>query len=304
MLLSKYTAALFISAVFLWLVFTPAMRPQLRTPWPWAAMALAALLFAPDIAWNAAHGWASYFKQGGRVAQFDAARAAQFFVELLGSQAALFTPGVLALAGLGLWRLRGEAAPGAKLLLWLTLLPAAVFLEHVLSDRVQGNWVAILYPAACLAAALLPPGRWLKPALGLGYGLTALAYLQAATAAFPIPARMDTAALQLSGWQALAQEAAATHPAFLTADDYATAATMAFYAPKDVPVLGFDKRWAYFDWPQSGAGETGIMVTRRPEAECPQELGRISRKRGAEVIATYRLCRFTAPYPGMALPRP
>jgi 4-amino-4-deoxy-L-arabinose transferase-like glycosyltransferase len=305
MLLSKYTAALFIAATFLWLVFTPAMRPQLRTPWPWAAMALALALFAPDIGWNAAHGWVSYVKQGGRVTQFDAARAVQFLIELVAGQMALFTPGVLVLAGVGLWRLRHETAPGARLLLWLTLVPAAMFLEHVLSDRVQGNWVAILYPCACLSAALPPPGRWLKPALGLGFGITALAYIQAASAPFPIPARMDTSALQLSGWQALARDAAASRPAFLTADDYATAAALAFYAPEDVPVLGFGKRWGYFDWPLSGqAGETGIMVTRHGDTDCPEALGRITRKRGAEVVATYRLCRMAAPKPGVELPRP
>jgi 4-amino-4-deoxy-L-arabinose transferase-like glycosyltransferase len=305
MLLSKYTAALFIAAVFLWLLFTPTLRKQLRSPWPWAAVALALALFAPNLAWNATHGWVSYFKQGERVAHFDAARATQFFIELAVGQAALFTPGVAVLAGFGIWRLRRETTPGARLLLWLTLVPVAIFLEHVLSDRVQGNWVAIIYPSACLAAALAPPARWLKPALGLGFGITALAYVQALAGPFPIPARMDTSALQLSGWQHLGQDAAASRPAFLTADDYATAAALAFYAPKNVPVLGFDKRWDYFNWPHSGqAGETGIMVTRRNDADCPDELGRITRKRGAEIITTYRLCRFTVRAPGVELPRP
>ncbi len=215
MLLSKYTAVLFIAAVFLWLVTSVEGRRRLATPWPWAAMLLAAVLFAPNIAWNAAHGWVSYFKQGGREAAFNPARAGQFFGELVAGQAALCTPLIAMLAGWGLWRLRRDAsgylgrhaAQGARLVLWLSLVPGVVLLAHVLSDRVQGNWVAILYPSACLAAAMLPQdvlSRWLKPAVGLGFGITALAYVQAVAAPIPLPAPLDTEGTQLAGWRDLA----------------------------------------------------------------------------------------------------
>ncbi len=123
MLLSKYTAVLFIAAVFLWLVTSAPGRKQLATAWPWAGMVLALVLFAPNIAWNAAHGWVSYLKQGGREAGFDPGRAVQFFGELVAGQAALCTPLIAMLAGAGLWRLRRDASPGARLLLWLTLVP-------------------------------------------------------------------------------------------------------------------------------------------------------------------------------------
>jgi 4-amino-4-deoxy-L-arabinose transferase-like glycosyltransferase len=86
MLLSKYTALLFIVAVFLWLVTDARGRKQLATPWPWAGMVLALAMFAPNIAWNAAHGWVSYLKQGGREAGFDPGRAVQFFGELVAGQ--------------------------------------------------------------------------------------------------------------------------------------------------------------------------------------------------------------------------
>ncbi|HTQ71890.1 MAG TPA: glycosyltransferase family 39 protein [Acidocella sp.] len=304
MLLSKYTALLFLAGAGLWALFSPAIRPQLRTPWPWLGIALAVLLFAPNIGWNAAHGWASYFKQGGRVDGFNPARAAQYFGELVGGQALLFTPLIAALAVRGLWHLRRDAAPGARLLLWLSLLPAAVFLEHVLTNRVEGNWVAILYPAACLAAAAAPP-RWVRPALGLGFGLTALVYLQALAAPFPIPANRDTAALQMAGWQDFAAQAGASHPAFLTSDDYATASALAFYAPRTIPVLGFGRRWSYFDWPVAApAGATGLLVTRRTDTPCQDEIGTIIRRRGDQQVMSYKLCRITAETPAKEFPRP
>jgi 4-amino-4-deoxy-L-arabinose transferase-like glycosyltransferase len=307
-LLSKYTASLFIAAVFIWLVTAPEGRAQLRTPWPWAAILLAFLIFAPNIYWNATHHWASYLKQGSRVTGFDAARSLQVLAEFVASQIALATPLIFGLAAFGLWRLGDTHTSPAHLLVWLTVVPGVVFLEHVLSDRVQGNWAAIMYPSACLAAASLPMAtlrRWLNPALALGFLLSALAYAQALAAPFPIPTRADTTALQLSGWPGLATAAAASAPAFLTSDDYATAAALAYYAPKTTTVAGFAPRWNLLFTPAAHLkGATGILVTRRTDTHCPVLLGTVIRKRGDTPIATYLLCRYVAPAQGVLLPSP
>jgi 4-amino-4-deoxy-L-arabinose transferase-like glycosyltransferase len=312
MLLSKYTAVLFIAAVFLWLVTDTAGRRQLAKPGPWAAIGLALVLFAPNIGWNAVHGWVSYFKQGGREAAFDPGRAVQFFGELVAGQTALCTPLIAMLAVWGVWRLRRDATRGARLLLWVTMVPGVVMLAHVLSDRVQGNWVAILYPTACLAAAMLPGGvlaRWLKPAVALGFGITALAYVQGVAAPFHLPARLDTEGAQLAGWGELAGVTMTGPPAFVTSDDYATMAVLAVEGPPGVTVAAFPNkwqpRWWYFNYPAAVTpGAVGVLVTRRVETPCPELLGTVTRHRGAEVFATYRICRFTAPDAGVALPRP
>ncbi len=304
-LLSKYTGILLIAGVFFWLVTRPDGRAALRTPWPWGAVALAGLIFAPDFYWNATHGWVSYFKQGGRVEGFDVGRSADFLAEFLVGQIGVATPLCFGLAAWGVWRLRTMAEPRPKLLLWLTLLPAAVFLEHVLSGRVEANWPAVMFPGGFLAAAFLPQamlGRWLRPALATGFGLTLLAYAQAIAAPFPIPAAHDPAALQLSGWQGLADQVAAVKPAFVTSDEYTVDSELAFDTPASTQVVGFDRRWRYFSLPAAGvpAGMFGVLVTRRSEAPCPVLLGTAVRRRGGEVVATYRLCRFAA-LGGMAL---
>jgi 4-amino-4-deoxy-L-arabinose transferase-like glycosyltransferase len=311
-LLSKYTGLLFIGAVFIWLITAPAGRAALRTKWPWAGVALALLIFAPDIGWNAAHGWVSYLKQGGRVTHFDAARSVQFLAEFLVSQFLLATPLIFILTAIGLRRLGGTPSPAGHLLVWLTVVPGVVFLEHVISGRVQPNWAAIMYPSACLAAAALPMAilrRWLTLALALGFALTMLASAQALTYFVPLPVRWDPVALQLAGWPQLAVDAAATHPAFLTSDEYATAASLAMYAPADIPVVGFvrswDHRWAYLSAPSANlAGQTGILISRRSDSPCPVILGTITRRQGDHVIDTYKLCRFAAPNAGVLLPRP
>ncbi len=308
-LLAKYTALLFIAAIFFWLISRREGREVLKAPWPWLGVLLAALVFAPNIAWNEGHGWISYLKQGSRVWHFDLSRSVQFLLELAGGQILLATPAVFALAAFGLWRLRRVRAAGPALLLWLTLLPAAVFLEHVVSGRVQANWPAVIYPAACLAAAALPEAillTWARPALGLGFAVTLFAYAQALAAPFPVPAAADPTALQLSGWQALADKIAVARPGFVTADDYATASELAYTMPPGIPVAGMGERWQYLGManfsPPEGA--TGIMITRRRDTPCTDQIGSVTRQRGADMIATYRICRMEAG-PGLAvLPRP
>jgi 4-amino-4-deoxy-L-arabinose transferase-like glycosyltransferase len=306
-LLSKYTGVLLVAAFGLWLLSSNIGRRQLKTPWPWAGMVLALAIFAPNLAWNQAHQWVSYLKQGGRVAAFDPARALQYLAELVFGQIGLVTPIIFGLFAYAIWRLCRAHNAVAQLLLWLTLLPAAVFLEHAVFDRVQANWPAIIYPTASIAAACLPVatlGRWLKPALALGFGVTLLVYAQSVAAFLPLPPARDPAALQLAGWGQFTAELGSRHAPFVTSDDYATTAELAFHAPPGSVVAGFDPRWRYFRFAatQALAGTSGILVTRRAGTPCPVPLGTLTRQSGRGPVIAYRLCSFTATSSGSLLP--
>ncbi len=308
---SKYTAALLGLGIAGWL-FTPAMRPRLRTPWPWAGGAVALLLFLPVVQWNAAHGWVSFLKQGGRTADFDPARALRFVAELLGGQAALMTPliAVLFVAGTAAC-LRRWRDPPSGLAASLVLPAAAVFVQHALGDRVQANWVAILYPGAALAAAaphrlfrLIP---W-RVAAGLGFALTALLYLQT-VAPLPLPPGIDPMR-RIAGWDRLAQQAhqAARQDgaAFIACEEYGTAALLAWWsAPQDAPpVWGAGPRWSLVALPrirpdQTAPGRSGLLLqsARRREPPDPalwlsaQPLAPLDRGAGpaAESFRLYRV---------------
>ena len=65
-LLSKYSAGLTMSGAGLYLLSSRMHRHWLATPKPWLAALVALLMFAPVLAWNATHGWASFAFQGGR----------------------------------------------------------------------------------------------------------------------------------------------------------------------------------------------------------------------------------------------
>ena len=324
---SKYTAALLAPAILLWLLATPGLRHWL---WNWQAalgLAIAARLFLPVFEWNRAHGWASFAKQGGRAGDWQPARMAQHLGELVGGQVGFATPllAVLLATGVGLAARGGwRRDPALTLLATVTLLPAAVFVEHALGDRVQANWPSVIYPGAALAAAALPT-RWIgwrRPAVALGLALTALVWLQAAAGALPLPRRLDPTLMRLGGWPGLAdavrQEAAREGARFVAADNYGDAAVLARLLPGSLPVLGVDARWALFRLPDAGpgiAGVNGLLLrsTRRADPPDAADWSRIepaaslARERAGVVAETYRLYRVTGRAGGtpiVTLPRP
>lgn len=291
---SKYTAALLGVGIAVWLL--GPMRTALRTPWPWLGGLLALALFSPVVAWNAGHHWASFLKQGGRAADFAPARAATFLGELLAGQVGLATPGVFALMAAGsVAAVRQWRAVGPGLLAALIVPGAVVFVQHALGDRVQANWVAVLYPAAALAGARYT--RWVWPAAALGFGLTALLYVQAGFAPLALPRGMDPT-LRLAGFERLAAEASAVPgAAFLASEEYGLGALLAFHQAS--PVVGAEARWRLFDLSAPVPGGAGVLVlsARRREGPDPalwqsaEALGSVTRRRGAVAAEEYRLYR-------------
>ncbi|MBV9537757.1 MAG: glycosyltransferase family 39 protein, partial [Acidisphaera sp.] len=207
-LLSKYTALLFGVSVAVWLALVPPMRRWLIDLRPLAAACLAITLFVPVLWWNARHGWVSFAQQGGRIADFDPARAVRFTGELIAGQIGLATPGIAVLMTVGTVAAARRRDPVGGLLAALTVVPALVFAEHALGDRVQANWPAITYPSAAAAAAILgKPWARLRPAAAaLGFAITGAVYLQA-VAPLPLPRRLDPTLIRLAGWDRLAGDA-------------------------------------------------------------------------------------------------
>lgn len=326
---SKYTAFLLAPAVLAWLVAVPALRPALRRPGPWLAAGLAALLFAPVLAWNAGHGWVSFVHQGGRLGDWQPARAAQFLGELIGGQIGLATPLVAVLFAAGLVRAvraawTRERPPGWTLLALLLAVPGAVFLQHALGDRVQANWPAVLVPAFAVAAAGLGPRwrRWRGPAVALGLALQALVWAQAVAAPLPLPPKLDMTLSRMAGWPELARDVAAAARAagagYVAADNYGLAAELARTLPADLPVVGLgDERWRSLSLPDATARLRGpglLVQSERRAAEAPPGLaeavpaGRLARQRGGVPAEGYRLWRIRGgagtTLPAAVLPHP
>lgn len=325
-LASKYPAFLLTGGAAVWLLVTPLGRKALRTPFPWLGLALAGLVFTPVLAWNAGHGWASFFKQGSRIGDFDPSRALRFLGELVGGQLVLATPLVFVLCAAGCATAVRKAMtardPGWTLIACLTALPSAVFIQHALGDRVQANWPAIIYPAAAVAAASLG-GFWSRlqgPAVISGLVLTGLVSLHATFNPLTLPPTLDPITLRLVGWQGFADDVAAAAreqgAAFVAADNYGVAAELAWRLPAGIQVVGVESRWGLFNLPPADlAGRAGLFVRseRRgddvdhaPWAEMTDSGEAFRARHGvtAEAFRLYRVIGRASATPTIELPRP
>jgi 4-amino-4-deoxy-L-arabinose transferase-like glycosyltransferase len=308
---SKYTAVLLWFGIALWLVITPSMRVWLRRPGPWLGALLGIAVLLPVLLWNAEHDWASFARQGGRVGAWQPANAVRFLAELVAGQIGLVTPlifvffaGGIVLAARQAWRTRD---PVWTLLASLTLPAIVLFTEHALGDRVQGNWPAIIYPAAGIAAAGLTWRRLFAPALALGFGITLMVYAQTSLALLPLPTRLDPIALRLAGWDELAAEVEAVRQregaSFVACDQYGVAAELARSLPAGVAVVGIEPLWARFDLPHASlVGQRGILVRSGRDGDQP-EIAEVPRRRGVDVVQTYRTERINGTESAVLLPR-
>ncbi len=307
---SKYTAVLLGASVAVWLVAVPSARRWIGCWQLWAGGALAVAAFAPVLAWNAAHGWISLAKQGGRAGDWHPRDAGRFLGELLAGQIGLATPLVAGVLLVGVWRAWCAArrrAPAAGLLACMVLVPALVFLQHALGGRVQANWPAVAFPGAVLAACCLgeAPVRFWRPAAALGYLIVLLVYVQAGWGALALPRALDVTLIRLAGWQDLAGEvyvaAASSGATFVAADEYGLASALAFRMRS--PVLGVEPRWSSFALPPASvAGQTGLLVRSLREYGPPDSrrwaqmglVGNVRRGRSGVVAEEYALYRVVA----------
>lgn len=310
---SKYSAALFAGGFAVAVLFIPSLRRQLLRPWPWLALLLAILVFAPNLLWNLEHGWATFLKQGGRVTT-NREFAPHYLMELIGAQFGLATPLIF---GFGIWGLASPARsvyrPGSAraLLLWMLLVPCAYFAFHALRSRVEGNWLAFLFPLFSIAAAAgmisvaassnarfrRLPGYAIPVALAL----ILAAGLQAALVPIRILGPKDPIIRMTRGWPGFAGDVDAMRQSigagYILTDNYQLNAQLTRELPK-VPVLQFNERQRYiaFDQPTAGSlAGPGLVVMGdndlagvRNRFGAAEPLGEITRRfEGIDITTSY-----------------
>lgn len=320
---SKYTALMLWIGIGLWLLAVPSQRHWWRSPMLWGGTALGVLEFLPVVVWNAQHHWASFLRQGGRMGHWQPSHALQFLGELVGSQVGLATPLLFVLFCAGtIWATRcawRHKDPACALLVAFVLPGLAVFVQHAVGARVQGNWPAILYPAAAIAGAALEHPVWLRlrwPAAALGLAITLLVYIQATTFALALPPRMDPIAHQLAGWSRWVASVDAVRRqqqvSCVAADDYGTAAELAHGLSDRVTVLAVGPRWQLFALPSAAASHASCLFVGRAGIRAPAgwrsvtPLGHTRRVSRGETLQRFTLWRVTGPQallPVVVLPR-
>ncbi len=180
-----------------------------RTPWLWLAALLAFAVWAPNLAWQAAHGWPQ-LEMAGRIADRSGTENRVLLIPLQLIIAGLFT--APALVGGLWWLLRAETARRFRAI----GIAYLVLLVLLLLTGGKGYYAAGLIPAVLAAgavplAAWVHPGRWRPLALGAALagnavivGLVSLPLLPPAVlASTPIPSIYKENAEQV-GWPELA----------------------------------------------------------------------------------------------------
>ena len=291
---AKYTGFLLCASVAMWLLASAfRRRPSagsgwLKTIWPYAGAAVALLFFAPTLYWNAAHGFISFRFQASRILIDHP--GARYLFELLGSQMALASPGVLVLAGMSSYRiLRFRNAERSLYLVCLVLwLPLSFFALHSLHDRVQGDWPCFVYPALAILAAKsfreIPkadsPSRITQLVLIIGIPIEviilAISYAQAWFGVFPL-GRSDPIARMIGvGLRPVVAEIAAyatdTRARAIVTTNYPTTAWLRFYERPRLPIIQIADDDRFLSSPPATRDELQgnlLYVTQHSRRELP-----------------------------------
>ncbi len=170
--LAKYAAIYALAGIALHYLVERDARKAWSPAAAAAAIAAFAVVLAPNLAWNAAHKFATLSHTAENAhwtpgSMFNPGELLQF----LATQPGVFGPvpfGIL-IAGLIIFRLRGLTGADRLLLCWVAPPILIVSLQALLS-RANANWAGAAYPAAAILAA-----AWLTRWRAKGWTIAALA---------------------------------------------------------------------------------------------------------------------------------
>jgi 4-amino-4-deoxy-L-arabinose transferase-like glycosyltransferase len=336
--LSKFTVALLIPAVLAFALVPPWRGRWLRSPYPWAAAAIAILLFTPVVVWNMQHDWASF--------RFQAVRATashpfslRTFGEFIGMQFGLvgfvLLPVVLTGVALTAWRGYRRKEGVAILLSTAAAVPFLYFLWKSLSLRVGDTWPTFIWPFGFAAAAInlvtmqkegwsasfvATSWRWTRIAIVSGVAFVVAVMFYYLAAPFNLIGRTDPVGGE-AGYRPLVARTEAelqkTGATWIATTDYRTYAMLRFFFNDRVPVVQLNERGRYqgFHAPDMSRieGHVGLYVAREPEndpalalwASIParrEPLERVDRIWRGIVMDTYAIEKFTGWTPVLSPP--
>lgn len=212
--LAKYAMLYFPLCAGLAAIWSPRVRAAVLSPHGAAAGAIALLILAPNLAWNAMNSFATVEHTAANANLGGDLLHPEELLEFLGSQAGVVGP-VLFVA-LGFCLFRAGRAPSAlkdedKFLLAFVLPTLIIILTQALISRAHANWAAAAYPAAIvwLSGRLQPSAngrRTLWAAFATQVLLGALIIAVGVGPALGDRIGLSDATKRLRGWRDTAQE--------------------------------------------------------------------------------------------------
>ncbi|MDR7416773.1 MAG: glycosyltransferase family 39 protein [Armatimonadota bacterium] len=258
---SKYTMALFLPAALAAFLRSPNSP---RSPFPYAAAALALLLIGPNLAWNVKNGWAAVLYAFGRDPWLPPRNPAVNLTVYAAAVLLYLSPvlGVLLLSA----PLRLRAA-GADFLRWLAVPTLLALLVASLLGKAKPHYIL---PAALVGVLALAQDHRFHTArtagIWLGGAMGAVAVGMALFRAIPAP--------DLYGWPQVTERIrvlARGRPLLLIATTYQEGAQLAYATHRRYPVVVLPGKHAFAQWSplQRWQGWDGLFVhdRRNPPAD-------------------------------------
>ena len=301
--LSKQIMWLFPPLAFLYLVFDgPDGRAKLRSPLLWFVMVASYLFLVPTILWNAHHGWITFLHTGHHFKGDGFLSFPKNFGGFLGMQFGALSPLTailvlgLSVAGLFSWR---KMASRERFLVTFSGLPVAVVLLLTLRQTINGNWPAAFYPAGAILVAgwafsdsgngiRFPLGlrKWLKPALWVSVGCTALILLLTFSfSAFGLQGLKIDPYARIRGWKAFAAQvdtfrksAPRTDAPIIVVGHRYYASELAFYLPGQPRVYhwtapgAIDSQYEIWGGLNKLSGQDVLIISTNKDGEIPTDL--------------------------------
>jgi hypothetical protein len=262
-MLTKYTTVFLALGILTWLVIVPTRRKWLINRYSFLGGIISLGFFLLVLKWNSEHSWISFIYQAGRTTVH--VWTLKYLGDFLASQIGFLTPPIFLLGVLGIFGRSKQSAivPSAKALIVSLIAPMFLYFTwHSLHERVEGNWLEVMYPAYVIAAAMAIE-RAGKAGLGskfimwsrrlllpFGVGLALIIYVQALFGVMPLGRKDPTSRELAFGWpeislaiQTIKQQTGAES---IITSDYTTNSWLRFYSPKTLIVTQINERlrWA------------------------------------------------------------
>ena len=294
---TKYQVLMLGAGVAVGLVLT-RQRRELLTPWPWLGLAIAVVLFAPNLLWQAQHDWPSLIYTRNHQADIAQDPRSAYGLE----QLLLFGPLLLPLAALGYWQLWRDAR--FRVLFWAAVVVEVGFLVVGGKSYYAGPVYTLLYAAGAVAAVTGLERPWIRRAALAAAVAGTLVVLPLGLPVLPPgtmaslglwKARMDYA--DMFGWQAMAGQVAEVYAALpsdqrasavILAENFGEAGAVDEYGPARGLPHAYSGHLSYWLWgPPPGEPQTVIAIGMpraylESEFESVQDAGTIATPYGIE----------------------
>jgi 4-amino-4-deoxy-L-arabinose transferase-like glycosyltransferase len=336
-MLSKFTVIMLAPAVLAFMLVPAWRRRWLLSPYPWAAVLIAVVVFLPVLIWNYQHDWASFkfqFVRATATHEMSFRTVGDYIGLQFGLVGFILLPVVLSGVAMTAWRgyRRGDAV--AILLSTAVLVPFCYFFWKSLSLRVGDTWPMFIWPAGFAAAAIniamLPREKfpewmikstvaWARAAIVAGIAFVIGVFLYYVVSPWNFIGRADPIGGE-AGYEQVAGPARAqlqkTGATWIATTDYRTYAMLRWYFRSDpVPVIQINERGRFEGFRDPGVvsikGHAGLYVGREPDNLSPlwaattavrQPLERVERSWRGIVMDTYALEKLTGWAPELSPP--